>query len=280
MDYFKKLKETYMKKLLIFIRQSIIRCLGYLGEMLGVGEKAKIIVLCYHSVGNSSWKYSVSPIVFKQQINELLRTRKPISIEDLNLYLLGKKKITAPSFLLTFDDGYTNILRIAKFLEGKKIKPCVFLLADPGHANRSELGTNLSIATKKDWKKIQQLGWSIGSHSATHPDFSKIGISEAMKEIEESKKVLENTLGQSVSSFALPRGNRNAIVDQIVKEAGYTMCMTMDDGIITEKTNPFSIPRIGIDQTHSLAELRYIDSTLVVKVRSLLKKMKVSKLYE
>lgn len=269
-----------MKKILTFIRQCIISSLGYLGQMLGTGDKAKIIVLCYHSVGNSNWKYNVNPVVFKQQINQLLATRKPISLEELSAYLSGKKQIKSPSFLLTFDDGYTNIIELASFLKDKKIKPCVFLLSDPSHANRTELGTNLPIATKKDWKKMQQYGWSIGSHSATHPNFSQVETAEAVKEIEGSKKVLENTLGQNISSIALPRGNHNDIVDEVVKNVGYKMCLTMDDGIITAKTNPLAIPRIGIDQTHSLSELRYIDSTVVIALRTVLKKLKVGKLYE
>lgn len=269
-----------MKNVLTLIRQSIIICLGYLGEIIGIGDKPKVVVLCYHSVGNSNWKYNVRPSVFKQQMNQLLTTRKPISIEELGAYHSGKKQITTPSFLLTFDDGYINILELASFLKDKKIKPCVFLLSDPSYANRAELGTNLPIASRKDWKKMQGYGWSIGSHSATHPNFSQLAITEATKEIEDSKKVLENTLGQSISSFALPRGNHNAIVDEVVKIAGYTTCMTMDDGIITAHTNPLAIPRIGIDQTHSLAELRYIDSALVIKLRTVLKKMKVAKLYE
>jgi peptidoglycan/xylan/chitin deacetylase (PgdA/CDA1 family) len=237
-------------------------------------------VLCYHSVGKSKWKYNVSPAVFKQQIEQLLKTRKPISVEDLAKYLTGKKKIQTPSFLLTFDDGYTNILDLAKYLESKKIKPTVFLLSSPTRANRAELGINLPIMNKSEWKKIQQLGWSIGSHSATHPNFNQLSKSEAFSEIQDSKKILENQLKETISSIALPRGNHNEIVDEAVKESGYKLCMTMDDGIITANTNPLSIPRIGIDQTHSLTELRYLDSSFVIKVRTVLKKLKVGKFYE
>ena len=269
-----------MKKILTLIRRCVTISLGWTSELLGLSSKPKIIVLCYHSVGINNWKYNVQPAVFEQQINRLLETRQPISVDHLVGYLAGKKKLKSPSFLLTFDDGYANILNVANYLKTKNIQPCVFLLSDPDNTNRSELGTDLPIATKRDWLKMKTLGWSIGSHSATHQNFSSLDNNSATQEIIGSKKTLESTLGMKISYFALPRGNHSKVVDKIIRASKYQLCMTMDDNVITESTNPLAIPRIGIDQTHSLTELKFIDSPLIIRVRGFLKKMKVSKLYE
>src|SRR3990167_6503255 len=91
-------------------------------------RKNSLFILCYHSVDIGNWRFSVGIREFKKQIEFLLKEYRPISLSDLDKYLIGGKKLQNPSFLITFDDGYQDILKIKPFLKNKGIRPAVFIL--------------------------------------------------------------------------------------------------------------------------------------------------------
>ena len=45
-------------------------------------------------------------------------------------------------------------------------------------------------------------------------------------------------------------------MNSMVKKAKYKMAFTMDDGFITPGIEPLTLPRVGIDRTHTFAEFK------------------------
>jgi peptidoglycan/xylan/chitin deacetylase (PgdA/CDA1 family) len=70
-------------------------------------------------------------------------------------------------------------------------------------------------------------GFEIGSHTVTHTLLTRVGIELAKREIQDSKKILEDKLGVPINSFCYPRGYYNEDVRQAVIDAGYKDARTV-----------------------------------------------------
>jgi peptidoglycan/xylan/chitin deacetylase (PgdA/CDA1 family) len=234
-------------------------------------RKQKIIILCYHSIGDDGWDFSITKEEFKKQMLLLSEDRKFITLSELDNYLKGRIVIEKPSVAITFDDGYKNIMQVADFLESRNIMPTVFLLANPAEANRDELGNSNQFLSKTDIKTLISKGWEIGCHTQTHSDVYKLLPKQLYEEIFVAKKTLEKSLARSVKYIAYPKGRYTPESLKYVEEAKYKLGLSMDDGEITSNISSLTIPRIGIDGTHSLAEFKLIASPLNVLMRKFLR---------
>ncbi len=254
------------------IERRFIYTLLYFFDKLFFRKDLDIIVLCYHSIASDGWRFSVNKKVFEWQIKKLLKTRKPISVEDLFAYLQEDKEIDGPAFLLCFDDGYKDILQVKQFLKNRGVKPLVFVLSKKENAEHRELGTKRELLGHEDILELKSCGWGIGSHSATHPDFESLDEDGKETEIKESRLALQKSLGFPVEYFAYPRGKYGKEIIEKVQESGYKLAFSMDDGVINTKTNNFAIPRIGVDRTHLFFEFNKIYSPSAVSFRRFVKK--------
>jgi len=66
-------------------------------------------------------------------------------------------------------------------------------------------------------------------------------------EIETSKRQLEEWLGRPVRWFAYPYGSGNFVTRQLVKEAGFEVACSMSLGFVTNRSDPFWLPRIFVE---------------------------------
>lgn len=103
---------------------------------------------------------------------------------------------------LTIDDAPSkDFKKKVNFLYKKKI-PAIFFVT--GHqAEKRE--NDLAYAVKK--------GFIIGNHSYSHPDFSKISIEEAKREIQKTDKIIEEIYKKAktkrqIKLFRFPYGNK------------------------------------------------------------------------
>lgn len=260
-----------MKKLFITLRKYIYLTLFLVDKILG--NKNKLVVLTYHSISKNKNFFNVAETDFKSQIKQIMKDYKPISLGDLSNFLLGKGNFKDPSFVLTFDDGYKDVLKVKSFLDSFGIQPTIFVLSDTKRVRRDELENNTRLLGIKDIKNLIRSGWEIGSHSATHQLLTELEEFELKKEVQESKKTLEKSLLTKVEYFAYPKGRYSEQVLNSVKDADYKLAFTMDDLLINKNNDKFKIPRIGVNGTHSLSEFRTLASPTVVQFRKLAKQM-------
>jgi peptidoglycan/xylan/chitin deacetylase (PgdA/CDA1 family) len=160
--------------------------------------------------------------------------------------IVKKKRI-----ILTFDDGYSDIfvnaLDIFKRLSGRAI---IFLVAGKiGGVNDWDSSCELAGKSLLSWEQIDELaksGVELGSHSMTHPDLTKLKSKELEREIRESKRILEERLGNPIDGFSYPFGLFNNQVISALKDAGYKWAVTTSDSIWEGMANPYRIRRISI----------------------------------
>ena len=254
-------------KLAILLRRTLYILLGKFDQL--IGRKNNLIVFCYHSINNDGWRYGVSVSEFKKQINYLSNHFQFINTDELGKVLLGKKQLKQPSVVITFDDGYADILAVKDFLHNAQINPTAFVIADSKKANKGQLQTNRRLLTTKEIKDLAKIGWSIGSHSMTHADFGRLYDSSVESEVVDSKQKLEKDLSMKVNMIAYPKGKYNESITE--KAECYNFGFSMDDKLINSSTNILTIPRIGVDRSHSLNEFKYLASPSVLIVRGMLK---------
>lgn len=258
-------------KLFIQVRKLVYIVLGSFYKVFSLPH-TEIFILCYHSISSDGWRFAIRLEEFKRQINYLKKEGYQfISLSELVDYFEDRRDISKPSVVITFDDGYKDILQVKNFLKNLDITPTLFVLSDTKNANRKELGTNRDFLSNEEVLGLVRSGWEIGSHTATHSDMGKLNHNQIFNEINDSKKILERQFALQIRYLAYPKGKYNSEILKAVKAAGYKLALTMDDGVINKQINCYSIPRIGVDGTHSFAEFKTLFLPLVIKFRGFLK---------
>jgi len=112
--------------------------------------------------------------------------------------------------------------------------------------------------TMMNWEEIGELANSglvtIGAHTISHPILSRVPLAQARLEIVEGKRLIEQSLGQSVHYFAYPNGQPSDIghaVVEMVKEAGYLGACTTIAGRNPTSSDPFYLRRIDVTEAIS-----------------------------
>jgi peptidoglycan/xylan/chitin deacetylase (PgdA/CDA1 family) len=164
-------------------------------------------------------------------------------------------KVEKPIFI-TFDDGYKDNLHafsIFQKLKNEQFQPrgTIFVISDfigwPNRLSESEL------------KMLADSGmFSIQSHTATHPDLTKIKNYEY--ELKGSKEKIQKITGKPVDVLAYPYGNfNNRIVAETKKY--YLFGLTTIPELFSEKGTKdelYLLPRIYINYSTTLDEFANI----------------------
>ena len=205
-------------------------------------SKKKRIILCYHSIGKSGWRFACPTHDFAYQLDYLKKHAKIVSLPKLLEEKTG-------GVTITFDDGYLDVLENAfPLLEKIHAEATMFALADESHPNRTELDNKLPIMSVDQLKFLHKNGWEIGSHTATHSHLAKISDEQLHREIVDSKKILEDKLGFSLRYFAYPKGIYSKRIIEYVEKAQYDLAFTVDGyAVANNNKDRFEISRISID---------------------------------
>jgi peptidoglycan/xylan/chitin deacetylase (PgdA/CDA1 family) len=148
---------------------------------------------------------------------------------------------SAGQFVLSFDDGYMTDYTVAFARLAERGWPgCFFVIANQVGASRS-LG----------WRELREMaaaGMEIGSHSLTHPFLHRADPDQIRREFGESKRILEDGLGQAVHFASLPRGSAAPGMGMLIRDLGYRAFCTSEPGLVSVRTDPYEVPRIAIKQ--------------------------------
>jgi peptidoglycan/xylan/chitin deacetylase (PgdA/CDA1 family) len=96
-------------------------------------------------------------------------------------------------------------------------------------------------------KEMRDMGISFGDHTMNHPILTKVSLERARQEIFESKKIIEERLGDKVRAFAYPNGKTgdyNETVIKMVQRAGFECAVTTIPQLVSPTVSPYQIGRI------------------------------------
>lgn len=219
-------------------------------------------VLMYHKIGDPPpesklGKLWVSTAKFRKQMAYLSdEGYHPVTFQDVYAHWDGIRPLPPKPVVITFDDGYAN-----NFTDGFPIvrdfgfRAVLFVVVQTvgwnnhWHDPRSE--SRLDMISWSQLKELQKAGWEIGSHTMNHPRLAKIPLDEARVEIERSRHIIGEFLGEVPSTFAYPYGNGEdeESVRALVKEAGYRVAVGVHSGkwdLDEFRREPYRLPRVFV----------------------------------
>ncbi len=90
-------------------------------------------------------------------------------------------------------------------------------------------------------------GCSIGAHCVHHLRLPQLDDFQRRSEVEGSKSTLERFLGHRVSSFADPYGEHDAATVQTVRDARFSVAVTVQAGPVAPTDELLQIPRVEVN---------------------------------
>jgi peptidoglycan/xylan/chitin deacetylase (PgdA/CDA1 family) len=177
-------------------------------------------ILAYHSIGTPRWGANdVRPRDFERHLQ--------IAVDDGWTFTTPADVLARPDeqlLALTFDDGALSVLHNAvPVLRAHGVPATMFVVTDwaDGH---HEAGFD-EVMGWRELAQLQRWGWTLASHSATHPDFAGLDAGEARRQLEVSRERLREVVGVETEDFAIPFGqssNWSDVAALAAKEAGYS----------------------------------------------------------
>jgi len=210
-------------------------------------------ILTYHRVGDPTHGppgITIPVSEFTWQADLLVKTGfTSYNLEAFIKTLHGTKESRGRTLLITFDDGYEEFYSVAwPILKERKLSATVFITTGViGGVNSWDTsGGSLKILAKEQIVELSSDGLDFGAHTHSHPQLPELSEEDALREIRESKAVLEELLGQSVRAFCYPYGRSTPMLKRIIASEGFACAFASDTGPQDFKEDPFEIRRIGI----------------------------------
>lgn len=240
------------------IRTSVLGSLGIAARLTGLYRPT---ILMYHSIDDSHSAISVSPAKFCVQLRYVKENGyQVLSLAELAFLSRAGRKLAPKTVVLTFDDGFANNLTVAlPILKDFGFKATVFVAT--GYCGGSNVWGNPSNPRfpTLTWPQLLQLskeGIEIGAHTVSHPKLTKVPLAQAKEEIANSKRMLEEDLGQAVLSLAYPHGSYNQQIRDLVEEAGFAVACTIESGTVQCGDDLFLLKRVYVRDSMSMVEFK------------------------
>ena len=202
-------------------------------------------VIMYHAVDRlpeDPNKVCVTPERFEAQMRYLKRRGlRGASVRELVAAAsLGKARRLVG---LTFDDGYENFLEYAlPVLERSGFSATVFALAGKlGEENTWDRGPRMKLLGADGLREISSRGMEVGSHGDTHVRLSGLKPEALEKEVSQSRRALNEALGEEVAGFCYPYGSVDERAVREVRRAGYTYACAYKTRVVRDVHD---LPRI------------------------------------
>lgn len=186
----------------------------FIGFITPASAEKPVPILIYHSIDRFSGHGSKELYVTSENFKKQMAYLKNHGFTLLTFERWQQRNQVKKPIFVTFDDGYKNNLNafaVFQKLQDNRFKPAatIFAISDfIGRPNR---------LNSKELKMLSDSGYfSIQSHTATHPDLTKINTFEY--QLKNSKEKIEKITGKPIIALAYPFGKYNAKIVQETKK--------------------------------------------------------------
>lgn len=221
-------------------------------------ENNSITVLMYHALEVEPYDsgytkkgdriYVLSAKTFREQIEYLFS-------EGYKTYLLHElsqiRESPERKIVITFDDGHESNNKIAfPILKEFGFKAEFFVTTN-------FIGTDRFMDVEQI-KLIHRSGMGIGSHGVSHQFLTDLKPVAIEKELVESKKILEQIIGEPVFFFSAPGGRIDTLGINSARKYGYKLVCTSEPKPTSLEEAEFLISRYAIKTSTSFNHFQAI----------------------
>lgn len=184
----------------------------------------------------------LSSKVFSDEFNQILKARFPELVKE---FFVDDKVLKQEKCQWDKDDILAGNLKynISLMPAGPRTE-ILSRIFNKYFKDRKKFCQDLFM-TFEQMKEMLENGMSFGSHSHSHHKLSKLNEKEQIKEIKNSKEILEKKLKIEIKSFCYPYGDYDDSIINILTEQGYQCALTTDfDKNIGKNINVFALKRL------------------------------------
>jgi peptidoglycan/xylan/chitin deacetylase (PgdA/CDA1 family) len=213
-------------------------------------SRAHAVVLMYHRVDRTGARpeegdFALPTALFRRQIEWLAAERRPV----VPLSALAAGDFADGSVLLTFDDGCDTDASVALPRLLEKGFPATFFVNPATVGQDGRLG----------WAEIERLaasGMRVGSHGLDHTLLDGLAAGEVERQLEDSRRVLEERLGTPIDALSLPGGTGGRAAVETARRVGYRIVLGSRPGRVVAGRLALPLPRHAVRGRHGLAGFR------------------------
>lgn len=222
----------------------------------------KVPILMYHRIAEVKGDRNALPSKkFEEQLQYLSQNGySTINMNQLYEHYANGLKLPPKPVCLTFDDGYAdNLYTAMPLLQKYNMIGNVFAISDwIGKENKWEnFGKAPTVTmTEEELLKWQAAGNYIGSHTVSHPNLNQCDKSQLIKELSQSKRILDLITNTNISSICYPYGNFNNLVIKTAQKSGYKIGLAIFNQAPIWNFNILALPRIPIPSGQKMLEFK------------------------
>jgi len=217
----------------------------------------KVPILMYHSISDHATPkykpFAVSPALFAEHMAYLCQHKyTPITVTQfINTRVKSSSALPERPVIITFDDGFADFFTgafpvLLRFGFPATLYITTAFINGTSRWLRREGEAARPMLTWNQLTEISASGIECGGHSHCHPQLDTLPLAQAQEEIVYCKNLLEDHLGQEVSTYAYPYGYHSAVIKRLVREAGYTSACTVKNEMSSEATDPLALKRLTV----------------------------------
>ena len=171
----------------------------------------RVAVLTYHMIEDTRSPLAISPNEFRGHVEALAASGAPV-VAPSRLAERFAADSAPDAFAITFDDGFASVAEFAApILREHGFPFAVFVVTSRAGRDNDWPGQPPWVPRRPllGWDAMGSLaaaGGEIGSHTASHPDLTRLAPNAVIEEMERSRRDIAERLGQPPALFAYPGG--------------------------------------------------------------------------
>jgi peptidoglycan/xylan/chitin deacetylase (PgdA/CDA1 family) len=195
------------------------------------------VILGYHGVhaparnGHDPLHHWTHPDRFRRQVNLMGEAGFTfVTVAEIAERLRRREPVTGLA-AVSFDDGMEDNHHTVLPMLRELGVPATFyiitgLIDRPNPWLAPESGARMM--SEGALRELVAEGHEVGAHSVTHPDLARLRHADCLREMVESKQVLEGITGTSVRTFAYPSCRYSPVAKAAAREAGFIAAVTCE----------------------------------------------------
>jgi peptidoglycan/xylan/chitin deacetylase (PgdA/CDA1 family) len=207
-----------------------------------------IPILLYHKVNEKSRSTTTRPGVFRAHLQWLAeRGWRSLTLAEFEAVVAGQQPAEPKRFLLTYDDGSSDLIHCTAEMEAFGFTGVAFLIT--GRIQQADPQC-ISAADAVHLAQQGTLEFQSHTHRHEHIEGSTRGLEDLVVDLTESRTWFEEVLGmpqEAMRHLAWPWGECTPNMESTACEMGFDWQYLVQRGSITHASTQLRLPRLCAD---------------------------------